>query len=427
MGVENARRLRRGERGVTLLMVTVGMMSLLAMAVLAIDVVSLYVAKDQAQEAADAAALAGAEALASSGTTSAPSSLPLASVCNGSSGQADMWAQAIAAQIQIAGLPPTTVTTQCPSTAPDHNPYIQVTVSRTGMPTFFSRIWGGGAGAVMATARAEVYNPSFDPVNPGPFAPIEVQGVKPWLISNCNKCAGGPAYFTATYAIANGGAYIGTTVTLTMIASSSTPGTPAPNTAEFYAIDPPAPLVCPSNAAVSCNQIGTGPPGVFYHDNIACTGSFKFGNNQSIGPGQPIQIDGRSLGTLHTRTVNGTQCLIHAGASGVGQGQDSFTTGLPVVITGGSNNPNANLRNVIGIHRSDSVVTAPVFNCPPAGACDDTAQLEIVGFLELGIQEVTAAGDINAVILNAAGLDPASQPPSITGSGLSPIPVRLIQ
>ena len=61
---DTALQLGRDERGVTLLMVTVGILSLLAMAVLAMDVVSLYVAKDQAQSAADAAALAGAQAFA---------------------------------------------------------------------------------------------------------------------------------------------------------------------------------------------------------------------------------------------------------------------------------------------------------------------------------------------------------------------------
>ena len=73
MDIESARRLRKNERGVTLLITAVGMVSVLAMAVLAMDVVSLYVAKDQAQATADAAALAGAQALANSGTTSAPS------------------------------------------------------------------------------------------------------------------------------------------------------------------------------------------------------------------------------------------------------------------------------------------------------------------------------------------------------------------
>jgi Flp pilus assembly protein TadG len=433
-------RHRENERGVTLLIVTAAMISLLTMAVLALDVVSLYVSKDQAQHAADAAALAGAQALALSGTTSAPAVLPRVSVCNGSSGNADLWAKAVAGNNQIAGFPPTTVTTQCPSSAPDHNPQIQVTITRTGLPTFFARIFGPAAGTVSATATAEAYNPSFDPANPTTTPPIQIQGVKPWLVFNCNTCPSGPAFLTSQYGIANGGLFIGQQWTFTLIdASTPTPPNTSPpaNTTQFYAIDPPAPSNCPSNGATSCNQVGTGSPR-FYHDNIACTGSFKFSNGQFIGPGQPIQVDTRSLGVLKTRTQDGTDCLIHAATGwGLGLGQDSFTTGLPVTITGGSNNPDSTLANVSGIHRSDSVVTVPVFNCPIAPPCDNTAQLPIVGFLQLGIQDIKLnpvnpnTVDIDAVILNAAGADPANVPtpllPAVTGSGSSPIPVRLMQ
>lgn len=428
MDIESARRLRKNERGITLLIVAVGMVSVLAMAVLAMDVVRLYVAKDQAQATADAAALAGAEALANSGTTSAPSTVPLSTVCNGATGQADLWAQAVVAQSPVAG-GLAALTTSCP-TATDTNPRIQVTLTRTGLPTFFARMWGGGSSTVSAAAIAEAYNPSLDllDLNPGP--PIQIQGVKPWLIFNCNTCTSGPvpAYFTSTYAVANGGTFIGTRVTLTLMSSSTSPAPSPPlNTAQFFALDLPAPLSCPTNGAISCSQIGTGPPGIYYHDNIACSGSFEFGNNQSI-PMPSAQVDTRLATTLNPRTRDGVQCLIHAAGNGLGQGQDTFTTGLPVTITGGSNNPDLALQGV-SIHRSDSVVTAPVFNCPTVGACDGTGtvQLQIVGFLQLGIQDVTGGGDIDAVILNAAGTDPASTGTPVTGAGPSPVPVRLIQ
>jgi hypothetical protein len=82
----------------------------------------------------------------------------------------------------------------------------------------------------------------------------------------------------------------------------------------------------------------------------------------------------------------------------------------------------------INIHRSDSIVTAPVLNCPTVGTCDGTGatQLPIVGFLQLAIEEVNV-GAIKAIILNAAGTDPASTGTPITGAGPSPVPVRLIQ
>src|SRR2546430_13070100 len=110
------------------------MISLLAMAVLAIDVVTLYVASGQAQQTADAAALAGAAAFSSSGFTSAPSIVPQSSVCNGSTGDADMRAQAIAAKFKIGGTAPTSVATSCNFNEVE-NPQITVTVVAVPRPS----------------------------------------------------------------------------------------------------------------------------------------------------------------------------------------------------------------------------------------------------------------------------------------------------
>src|SRR5271170_6289309 len=62
-------RRRRSQRGQTILLIAVSMVSLLAMAALAIDVVTLYVARTEIQRSADAAALVGAKAIADSGVT----------------------------------------------------------------------------------------------------------------------------------------------------------------------------------------------------------------------------------------------------------------------------------------------------------------------------------------------------------------------
>src|SRR5256885_12073740 len=59
------------ERGSTLLLAAFALLILLAMGALAIDVATLYVARTEAQRAADAAALAGANAFATSGCTNA--------------------------------------------------------------------------------------------------------------------------------------------------------------------------------------------------------------------------------------------------------------------------------------------------------------------------------------------------------------------
>src|SRR5436305_13530847 len=128
MAIESARKARKSERGQTLVITAVGMVAVLAMTVLAIDIVALYVAKDQVQATADAAALAGAEALAYSGTTSAPSIVPLSTVCNGATGQADLWAQAVVAHSPIAGGFAAPPTTSC-SAPTNTNPRIQVTVT----------------------------------------------------------------------------------------------------------------------------------------------------------------------------------------------------------------------------------------------------------------------------------------------------------
>ena len=427
---------RKGERGVTVFIVAAGMVSLLAMAVLAIDVVTLYVASGQAQQAADAAALAGAAAFSSSGFTSAPSIVPQSSVCNGSSGDADMRAQAVASKFKISGTAPTSVVTSCNFTEVE-NPQLTVTVERTGLPTFFARIWGNSsASGVKATAKAEAYNPSFNPGSPS-SPQIDVSGVKPWLVFNCDRppCVA-RKFIASNYAVANVG-LMGQPIILRLIDSSTDPTSvttpqeiPTPQIVAFYAIDPPAPVSCPSASAVSCNQIGTGPPGLFYHDNIACRGTAHFtcGQPPINSPGQ-IQVDTRSLGNLQARTDPGTQCLIHANALGPAQGQDTFTTGvLPVTIAGGSNNPNPLLRTAASISRSDSVVTVPVFNCPaPPAACDGTVQPPIVGFLQLGIQSVPVPGDISVVVLNVAACNPSNTGNPISGAGTSPVPVRLIR
>ena len=420
---------RKGERGVTIFIVAAGMVSLLAMAVLAIDVVTLYVASGQAQQAADAAALAGAAAFSSSGFTSAPGLVPQSSVCNGSSGDADMRAQAVAGKFTIGGTAPSIVVTSCNFTEVE-NPQLTVTVTRTGLPSFFARIWGYSGSTVTATAKAEAYNPSFN-LGSSSSPTIDVTGVKPWVVFNCKLPCASPTFIASNYAISNP-ALIGQPLTLRLITSSTDPSSsppppPPPTIAYFYAIDPPAPVSCPSSSAVSCNQIGTGPPGLYYHDNIACKGSAHFTCGQIIGPGQPIQVDTRSLGNLQARTNSGTQCLIHANAPGPPpQGQDTFTAvGFPVTIAGGSNNPNPLLRTAASISRSDSIVTVPVFNCPAIGACDGTAQLPIVGFLQLGIQYYAATGDISVVVLNVAGCDPSNPGFPISGAGVSPVPVRV--
>src|SRR5271165_4631531 len=66
---------RDGERGITMALVAICMVAILAMAVLSIDTVTLYLAREEAQRSADAAALAGARILSLSGMTGGDCSL----------------------------------------------------------------------------------------------------------------------------------------------------------------------------------------------------------------------------------------------------------------------------------------------------------------------------------------------------------------
>ena len=435
---------RKNERGVTIVLVAFSLLALLGMAALAIDIATLYVAHGEAQRAADAAALAGAKMFGASGYTSASTTLPAADICQsggpGLPAAANRQAEAVAAQNLIASQPAAVQTITCDTTPA--NPQISVTVRRTALPSFFGRIWGGAANSVTATAAAEAYNPS------GSTAPIQVQGVKPWLVPNCDPTNGAPGDCAAggffvdntTGAIQNNGSFVGKTITLTHLTGAGPPnvGTTVPQTLDYYRanvpMNPPAP-VCPSTSAVSCGQVGS----VDYHDNIACASTFQFSCGQTIGAGQTVTV--QTGGGLGPRTNEGTQCLIHANNQGLTQGQDVLTpTGgnAPVTIAGGDNNPNPALQGVTSISRSDSIVTLPIYHgaggpnlCP--GGCTQTGT--IVGFLQLGITQNVPNGNppapgnngkIEAVIMNVAGCNSGAGGTPVSGGGVSAIPVRLI-
>ena len=446
-------RNRKGERGVTIVITAVAMVVMLAMATLAIDVVTLYVASSEAQKNADAAALAGAKVFVSSGFTSwqlgDPTTGPAqALVCNGGTGLAEYQAQAAAQKNLIAGTVPTTVTPTC--TFPTGgNPQITVNVTRTGLPTFFARIWSTAASSVSATAKAEAYNPSGSTT-----VPIKVHSVKPWLIPNCDPhpaaaappCTGAPYFVNpaTNYALNNPAAYIGQF--FTFYQSNIPPYTNPP----YFALDlVPQATDCPSSSAApagSCDKLGS----TAYHDNIACANP-----GLTLSCGDTVTIDpNTNTPAVRAKTREGIQCLIHTAEPNRGNPNPpptSCTTDTdpdcfvppalagsgPVTINGGQSNPNPLMR-VANISRSDSVVTVPIFdyltaaNDPcPGGACGTPT---VTGFLQLGIQSVGLvpgpgrAGKIGAVILNAIGCDPAAAGnPAVSGGGVAPVPVRLTQ
>lgn len=200
---------RRRERGITMILVAVAMTAIIAMAALSIDVITLYLAREEAQRSADAAALAGAKVISVSGITGAADpdtdSASWKLICGGSSSTATQAAQAVVRQNAVGGAAvagTSTVTylagnggtisssTDCStlSTAFAVNPIVTVQIQQTGLPTFFSRIWRRTTNTVSATATAEVFNPSnsgnFGNQTSGTIIPVQPRCVRPWMVPN---------------------------------------------------------------------------------------------------------------------------------------------------------------------------------------------------------------------------------------------------
>ncbi len=172
-------RRRKGERGQTIVLVAVSLVTLLAMAALAVDVVTLYVARSEMQRAADAAALAAAKAFVDSGVTSDPTNATRQTLAQT---MATTVINSILPQNKVSGATPLLVagSPAFDFTRPG-NPQVTVTLQRTDLPTFFSRIWSSNLATVSASAVAEAYNPSSSPAG---YVPIAPKCVKPLLVAN---------------------------------------------------------------------------------------------------------------------------------------------------------------------------------------------------------------------------------------------------
>jgi uncharacterized membrane protein len=129
----------------------------LAIAALAVDVVTLYVARSEMQRAADAAALGAAKAFVDSGVTSDPTNTTRQTLATT---MATAIINSIIQQKKVGGVQPTLVGTPTPDFSRNGSPQITVTLQRTNLPMFFARIWGSRPMTVTASATAEAYNAS---------------------------------------------------------------------------------------------------------------------------------------------------------------------------------------------------------------------------------------------------------------------------
>jgi len=191
------------ERGQTIALVALTIVTLLAMAALAIDVVTLYVAKGEVQRAADAAALVAAKAFVDSGVTSDPTNTSLQTLAEN---MATAGINGILAQNKVAGAAPVLVGTPTfDFTTYPGNPQVAVTLQRTGLPIFFARIWRRAAATVTASAKAEAYNPSNSQTTTGNFIPITLKNIKPLLIANKDPNNAGNPFIDATTGVVAAG------------------------------------------------------------------------------------------------------------------------------------------------------------------------------------------------------------------------------
>ncbi len=451
---------RKSERGVSVLMVALSMVALIAMAALSIDVAALYAARSEAQRAADAAALAGAKMFVSSGYTSNPTAWvsTFSSLCQntgaGGTAAVNRQAELTANANLVAGQAPEVTAITCILGNPQNpqNPRVTVALRRTNVPTFFVRAVGAllgsavSASTVTASATAEAYNISGQATP----IPIQITGVKPWLIPNCNP-HGGPCpdpngYFVDPndgHVLSNSNVFIGTELVLSRTFNG--PAGPGPSVGEngdniaentpvmnFYGLrypSSPAPI-CPSTSAVSCND-ALGASGSNYIDNIACSSTLPFRCGEPVGALQNIQVETGSF-SVFTPTRVGTKCLIHASDDGPGQGQDQFSVSDPSTITGGLNNPAT--PNIENISRSDSIVTVPIYDGTPLCNPGCTFSSKVTGFLQLAVRSTThtIGPQVDAVILNAVGCTQTlvnAWPPTnpIDLGSASPILVRLVR
>jgi len=484
---------RSNERGITMALVAVAMVAIVAMAALSIDVVTLYLDREEAQRSADEAALAAARVLAVSGITGDPSnkSGDWGQVC-GPGGTATLAAQAVVGQNTVANSVPGTINVSysagtgsvgsitsnadcqtLTSTAFGSNPLVTVKVTRAGLPTFFSRIWGNTSNSVSATATAEAYNPSGTVGNEtsGTITPVQPTCVKPWVVPNRDPLNPAPKPFCTATGCA--------TLVSATDGSITNPGISLQGTGATGVIGETFTLVsdCQKNGG-NCTlrrdkgvtvppqanfSNGTGnipqPPNLLYVPGLVagtptavptCSGAEAY--EQAItGCDQPTNyqcgVQNANVVDLginpNQATANGVQCLTNQSNSGdvtAPTGQDYLqydtTFGDPSVypfqILAGSGNPmtGAGLAAGTPITGSASIVSLPIYDDQQAGlTINSGAQTNVtfVGFLQVFIDAVDGKGNVMVTVLNVSGCSNG-----LGGNvgtpipGTSPVPVRLI-
>jgi len=470
---------RQREHGVTLVLVAIAMVAIIAMAALSIDIVVLYLAREEAQRSADAAALTAARVISISGITGDPDNLTLyrQQICGGFISAATQAATVVARQNEVGRTAADTVDVTYSAggtTAHDCsglpaafgvNPMVTVKVSRTSLPSFFSRIWGGAGNMVSATATAEAFNPSnsgnVGNLPSGTIIPVHPRCVKPWIVPNMDPLRGTACTTTCqpfvdpsdghiTNAGIQGGSpsgVIGERFLLipdcTLLPATSCaprlPGIQA-NLPPNGGIIPPGPNLeyLPGQTLNSSVAVAGLAGGSLYEQAIAgCDQTTIYycgvSSTSPIGTG-PNMIDLSENPRSTDDTTNGVAALINEGnpnSNSQPTGQDTLSlTGYPFQILSGSSNPlsGAGLTAGSPVAASTSIVSVPIFDpANPIGGTG-TSPVTIMGFLQVFINGADQYGNVDVTILNVAGCSNGGGQPvaAVAVNGSSPVPVHLI-
>ena len=453
-------RSHSGQQGQTILLVAVSIVALLSMAALAIDVVTLYVAKSEIQSAADAVALAGAKAIADSGvTTLDPGNAALTDAKTLAGTMATAAITAALSANTVDGQTPTLVGAPAPDWSKgNNNPYITVTLQQNNLPTFFARIFARTSATTQASATAEAYNPA----NIQEFTPIATQCVKPWLIANGDPTQGTPKgtqlppiINKATGAILSN--LIGSSFYLTADCDSSQNGKCA--------------LISdPENYSTGYNAVYYVPPEIGSTNNIypSCAAAGLDAYAQSVagcdstvyscGGGAPNSRwqqngenpnDGTSTSDQHSDTAQGAECLMGLpppGQLGPTLGQDSLQYPLGWPLSPPTITINSGAQNGSMVSTSRSIITVPIIDSTQT--LNNNFPVTVIGFLQAFVNYVgypggaapANYGDVNITVMNVVGCSQTTNgSPPVSGSnatcgagtpcpggGNSTIPVRLI-
>jgi hypothetical protein len=465
-----------------MILVALAMVAIIAMAAMSIDLVTLYLAREEAQRSADAAALAAARIISVSGITGGGdpgvgNTANWKAICgpgggSTSAGLATQVAQAVGGQNSVGSQAATvnvnystggSTTTDCSSLGAAFavNPLVTVQIQRQSIPTFFSRVWGVTGNTVTATATAEAFNPSdsatdSDGGSTGTLTPVQPRCVKPLFVpnydplntsgctTNCNKFVN-----QSNGNIVNPGISVNGTNANGVIGETFWLGANCTHTGTGCTA-----RVTPIQANYAGNSYLKGPPNLLYYPGEApssttavpsCSAGGDLYEQAVAGCDQSTAYKcGTALANTIDMTQNpakqngdvttGVQCLIHQGSTNGSQpdGQDVLVdSSFPFQIQAGSSNPlvSAGLASSTQISASNSIISLPIYDSGnTVGGSGSTNSVTVVGFLQVFINSVDDFDNINVTVINVAGCGNGSSGSVGTNPvfGSSPVPVRLV-